>query len=78
MWEMTQAGMWFAVGAVVILLAVDIWAINSVWHSDKDSGTRMMWAIVILALPVVGLVIWGVGGPRGIVKGPTSPEHSKG
>jgi hypothetical protein len=78
MWEITQAGMWFAVGAVVILLAVDIWAINSVWHSDKDSGTRMMWAIVILALPVVGLVIWGVGGPRGIVKGPTSPEHSKG
>ncbi|HEX8592010.1 MAG TPA: PLD nuclease N-terminal domain-containing protein [Pseudomonas sp.] len=75
---MSQAGMWFAIGAVVILLLVDLWAINSVWRSEKSSGTKMMWAIVILALPVVGLAIWGVQGPRGVVKAPTSPEHSKG
>lgn len=76
--EMSQAGMWFAIGAAVILLLVDIWAINSVFRSEKSSGTKMIWAIVILALPMAGLVIWGIKGPRGIVKGPTSAEHSKG
>jgi hypothetical protein len=33
MWEISQAGMWFAIGAVVIVLLLDIWAINSVWRS---------------------------------------------
>jgi len=76
--EVSQAGMWFAIGAAVILLLVDLWAINSVFRSDKSSGTKTMWAIVILLLPVVGLAIWGLEGPRGVVTGPTSPEHSKG
>ena len=45
--EVSQAGMWFAIGAAVILLLVDLWAINSVFRSDKSSGTKTMWAIVI-------------------------------
>ncbi|WP_426143246.1 PLD nuclease N-terminal domain-containing protein [Pseudomonas sp. DWP3-1-2] len=78
MWEISQAGMWFAIGAVVIVMLLDIWAINSVWRSEKSGGTKMMWVVLILALPLIGLVVWGISGPRGIVKGPSSPEHSKG
>jgi hypothetical protein len=29
-------------------------------------------------LPVLGLIIWGVAGPRGVKNPPSSPEHSKG
>ncbi|HXR02237.1 MAG TPA: PLD nuclease N-terminal domain-containing protein [Pseudomonas sp.] len=68
----------FSIAVVVIVLFVDLWAIASVWHSTKTSATKMGWAVVILALPVVGLVIWGIAGPRGVAEPPTSKEHSKG
>jgi hypothetical protein len=67
---------WLAVAVVVFL--VDIWAIANVWHTTKSSRTKMGWAILILVLPVIGLVIWGIAGPRGIAEPPTSKEHSKG
>ncbi|UZE27197.1 PLD nuclease N-terminal domain-containing protein [Pseudomonas asplenii] len=66
------------IGALVILLLLDLWAINSVCRSDKPSGRKALWTAVIFLLPLVGLVLWGVIGPRGVTKGPTSPEHSKG
>lgn len=67
---------WIA-GAVVLLL-VDLWALASIWRTTKSSGTKAAWTILILAAPVIGLVIWGVAGPRGIAEPPTSKEHSKG
>jgi len=69
---------WIAVAA--ILLLIDLWAIVSVFRSDKSDSVKAAWALLILALPVVGLGIWGVAGPRGIKRGtgPTSDEHSKG
>ncbi len=68
----------FSIGAVLIVLLLDVWAIVSVYRSTKPGGTKLSWAILILALPLVGLVIWGVTGPRGVANPPTSSEHSKG
>jgi len=68
----------FWTGLTVIVLLVDLWAIASVWHTTKSSSTKMGWAVVILVLPVIGLVIWGIAGPRGVAQPPTSDEHSKG
>jgi len=69
---------WIAVAA--ILLLIDLWAIVSVFRSDKTDAVKAAWALLIVALPLVGLGIWGVAGPRGIKRGsgPTSDEHSKG
>jgi hypothetical protein len=33
---------------------------------------------LIFILPLVGLVIWGIAGPRGVAIPPTSDSHSKG
>jgi hypothetical protein len=68
----------FWVALPVIVLLVDLWAIANVWHTTKTSGTKVGWAVLILALPVIGLVIWGIAGPRGVAQPPTSKEHSKG
>jgi hypothetical protein len=68
----------FSIGVAVIILLVDLWAIASVWRSTKASGTKLGWTVLILVLPLVGLAIWGIAGPRGIVEPPTSREHSKG
>ncbi|WP_049276465.1 PLDc N-terminal domain-containing protein, partial [Pseudomonas putida] len=54
---------WIAVAA--ILLLIDLWAIVSVFRSDKSDAVKAAWALLILALPLVGLGIWGVAGPRG-------------
>ena len=69
---------WIALAAIIIL--VDLWAIVSVFRSDKTDSTKAMWALILVVLPVVGLAIGGVAGPRGIKRGtgPTSKEHSKG
>jgi hypothetical protein len=68
----------FSGGFAIIILLLDIWAIVSVWRSTKSSGTKIGWAILIVVLPVVGLAIWGITGPRGVAIAPTSDEHSKG
>ncbi|WP_287815940.1 PLD nuclease N-terminal domain-containing protein [Pseudomonas sp.] len=63
--------------AVVVLL-VDLLAIASIWRTTKSRGTKVGWVVLILALPLIGVAIWGVAGPRGIAEPPTSKEHSKG
>lgn len=68
--------LWVAMGVIVLL--IDLWAIASVWRTTKSSSTKLGWAIVIVALPVIGLAIWGIAGPRGVAQPPTSKEHSKG
>lgn len=60
-----------------ILIALDIWAIVSVFRSDKTVGVKSAWAIGITVVPLLGLVYWGIAGPRGLGSGPSSPEHSK-
>jgi len=59
------------------ILVADIWAVVSVWRSEKSSGTKLGWTLLIFILPVVGLIIWGIMGPRALVP-PTSSTHSKG
>lgn len=49
---------WIAVAA--ILLLIDLWAIVSVFRSDKTDAVKAAWALLIVALPLVGLGIWGV------------------
>jgi hypothetical protein len=68
----------FWTALAVIVLLVDFWVIANVWHTTKSSGTKVGWAVLILVLPVIGLVIWGIAGPRGVAEPPTSKEHSKG
>ncbi|MBI6939862.1 PLDc_N domain-containing protein [Pseudomonas putida] len=77
---MTEPVTYFWIAVAVVILLVDLWAIVSVFRSDKAEATKVMWALLLLALPIVGLAIWGVFGPRGIKRGtgPSSPEHSKG
>lgn len=72
-----ETSIFWSASAVIILL-LDIWALASVWRSTKASGTKVGWTVLIFLLPLVGLVIWGVAGPRGVAIPPTSDSHSKG
>ncbi|MCW8277885.1 PLDc_N domain-containing protein [Pseudomonas sp. PCH199] len=75
---MSEATSYFAIAMAGIILLVDLWAMISVFRSDKPVGVKGGWAIGLIIFPVLGLIVWGIAGPRGIKEGPTSPEHSKG
>ena len=51
------------VGLIVLIL--DIWAIVHTLHSGASTGNKVLWIVVILLLPVIGLLLWLLLGPRG-------------
>lgn len=52
----------------LVILALDIWAIINVIKSGADMGIKILWVLLILFLPVLGLIIWALAGPRGNVR----------
>ena len=54
------------VGGLVglLILAGDIWAILNVVQSAASTGAKVAWILAILILPLLGLLIWLVAGPR--------------
>lgn len=75
---MSQAFSYFWIGVVAIIVLMDLWAMISIFRSQKSVGTKAAWAVGLIVFPVLGVIVWGIAGPRGIKEGPTSPEHSKG
>lgn len=49
----------------LIILALAIWAILNVIKSNVDVGKKVLWILLIVLLPVIGLIIWALMGPRG-------------
>lgn len=49
----------------LIILALDIWAIVSIIGSGATTGAKVLWILLVLLLPVIGLIIWLLAGPRG-------------
>lgn len=42
----------------LIILIADIWAIIKTVESNATTGTKVVWVVVILLLPVLGLILW--------------------
>jgi hypothetical protein len=49
----------------LILLVLDVWAIVKILQSNADTGGKVIWVVVILLLPLVGLIVWLLFGPKG-------------
>jgi hypothetical protein len=49
----------------LLILAADVWAILQVFQSRESNGTKVLWVVLILVLPILGLIIWYFAGPRG-------------
>jgi len=48
----------------LIILVLDIWAIVKTIESGATTGSKVLWVVVILLLPVLGLIFWFLFGPR--------------
>lgn len=74
---MSDPAIYFYIAMAVLIILINLWAVVSVFRSDKGVETKTFWALLIWIFPIIGLVIWGIAGPRGHGDGPTSPDHSK-
>jgi len=48
----------------LLVLAADVWAILNIFQSSSTTGTKALWIILVLALPLLGVIIWYFAGPR--------------
>ncbi|MFQ3199823.1 MAG: hypothetical protein ACI9SK_000531 [Zhongshania sp.] len=52
-------------GALGFLIFIaDIWVILNIVGSRETSTSKLLWILLILFLPLVGIVIWWIAGPR--------------
>mgnify|MGYP000675236830 CR=1 FL=1 len=49
----------------LILLVADVWAIVKTVQSGASTGAKVIWIVVILLLPLLGLILWLLFGPKG-------------
>jgi len=42
----------------LIILALDIWAIVTIVQGGGPTDRKVLWILVILLLPVIGLILW--------------------
>jgi len=49
----------------LLILIADIWAIINIVQSRASTGAKVLWVLLVLLLPLVGLIIWFFAGPRG-------------
>lgn len=47
-----------------IVLILNIWAIISIIGSSNSTGSKVLWIVLVLVLPILGFIIWLIAGPR--------------
>lgn len=50
--------------AGLIVLVLDIWAIVQIVGSRASTGAKVLWTLLVIILPVIGLIIWFLAGPK--------------
>jgi len=48
----------------VLVLAGDIWALINIFQSTVSNEKKLLWVLVVVLLPVLGLILWFFLGPR--------------
>jgi len=48
----------------LLILAGDIWAIINIFQSSVSSEKKLLWTLVVMLLPLLGLILWFFLGPR--------------
>lgn len=48
----------------LLLLILMIYAIVKIVQSGAGTGAKVLWIVLILLLPVLGLILWALFGPK--------------
>ena len=50
---------------VLLILAGDIWAILNISQAKVSNATKLIWILIVLFMPLLGVILWFFLGPRG-------------
>jgi hypothetical protein len=48
----------------LVILVLDVYAIYNVYQSKAANATKLLWTVIIIVLPVLGLIAWFFIGPK--------------
>ena len=48
----------------LILLVLNVWALVAIIGSTNSPGSKVIWCLLVLLLPLLGFIIWLLAGPR--------------
>ncbi len=48
----------------LLILIGDIWAVINIIGSSATNGKKLVWTLVVVLLPLLGLILWFFMGPR--------------
>jgi hypothetical protein len=54
-----RGGLW----GLLVLIA-DIWALVNIFQSNATTGNKVLWAVIVIILPVLGFILWLLLGPK--------------
>lgn len=52
----------------LLQLALAIYAIVMIIQSSAETGAKVLWVLLVLIVPLVGLIIWALMGPGSPLK----------
>ncbi|QHF45409.1 hypothetical protein PspS35_17020 [Pseudomonas sp. S35] len=52
------------IGLAVILLLLELWAINTVLRSTSGWESKGLWLVILIFVPLFGLIAWAAFGPK--------------
>ena len=48
----------------ILVLIADVYAIVKILQSNATTGAKVVWVVIILLLPILGVIAWYFAGPR--------------
>jgi hypothetical protein len=47
----------------VLILIADVYAILQIAQSSAETVKKVLWIVLVLLLPVIGVIVWYLAGP---------------
>ena len=48
----------------LLYLIGSVWAIINIAQSSASNGSKLLWIVVVIVIPWIGLIVWFFLGPR--------------
>ena len=48
----------------LLILIGDIWAVINILQSSASNQKKLIWTVIVVLLPLLGLILWFFLGPR--------------
>jgi hypothetical protein len=48
----------------LLILIADVYAILQIVQSASGNGNKVLWIVLVLILPLLGLILWFLFGPK--------------